>query len=394
MINLILFDTPASHLALRPISLTRPIALFRIGIDTVAEKWQLPLQCKISYLTENYLAKKYPCHYSSNNFYVKSNSIPSVELLEIVANLGENEAVFYDDELLAYSTNEQLEYDFDHKKLKFNNKIILKSLVAIRQLSDIFVYNGKLITADFQRITATISSNTPTDSFTDLYYKSQIFFGQNVSCKAAVLDASNGPIFIDDNAQIDIGALIQGPAYIGKNSIVALGAKIRPNTTVGPFCKVGGEVGMSVLMGYSNKGHDGFMGCAVIGEWCNWGAGTNNSNLKNDFGTVHMHSYTTGGQKDTGQLFAGLVMADYSKTAIGTLFNTGTVVGVCCNVFTSGFTLKHLPSFSWGGGPANTLVYRLPKALEVIEKTMARRNSSLSQADVAILQHIFDISTN
>ncbi len=392
MLNLILFDEPSLHLALSPLALTRPIAAFRMGIDTLAQKWEFYLGCQTSFLVAPYLSAKYPCQYQNQNLYINSSLVATESLAQICASLGENEALFEGDKLLSFCSKEALSYGFSPDSLNINKKLIYENTVSISQLSDLFVYNGKQIVTDFQRITSTLNSVAVHDSFTVLYNKEQIFFGQNVSCKAAILDASQGPIFIDDNASLEIGALIQGPAYIGKNSIVALGAKIRPNTSIGPYCKIGGEVGMSIMFGYSNKGHDGFMGCAVIGEWCNWGAATNNSNLKNDFGTVSMYHYGSQSFEDTGELFAGLIMADYSKTAIGTCLNTGTVVGVCCNVMAAGFPERHIPSFTWGGGKNDSQPYRLTKALEVIEKTMARRQQQLTEADSSILTHIFNLS--
>ena len=184
------------------------------------------------------------------------------------------------------------------------------------------------------------------------------------------------------------GALIQGPFALGEGSIVHLGGKMRPNTTVGPFCKVGGEIGTSVIWGFSNKGHEGFMGNSVVGAWCNWGADTNNSNLKNDLTPVKLHSYATNQLEDTGELFVGLVMGDFSKAGINTMFNTGTVCGVSVNVFGAGFPPKHLPSFSWGGAEELT-TYRLEKALAVARETVSRRGIEFGGADEAVFREIF-----
>jgi UDP-N-acetylglucosamine diphosphorylase / glucose-1-phosphate thymidylyltransferase / UDP-N-acetylgalactosamine diphosphorylase / glucosamine-1-phosphate N-acetyltransferase / galactosamine-1-phosphate N-acetyltransferase len=391
-LNLILFDTAHSHKALMPLCLNKPVAALRFGIDTLAQKWENTLNTSVSYLVEPYLAGKYYCQYTALNYYINSSYVCSEQLAQVIAKLADNEAVFDGSVLLAYCSTQALKYGFEQEKLIINNKIIFENAVSIRQLSDLLVYNGKQLSSDFQRLTRGVSSEKVTDPFTVLYNIENIHIAKNVNIKAAVLDASNGPIFIDENATIEIGALIQGPTYIGKNSIVALGAKIRPNNSIGPYSKVGGEIGMSIIQGYSNKGHDGFMGCTYIGEWCNWGAATNNSNLKNNFGTVTLYNYATKQQADTDELFVGTIMADYSKTAIGTLLNTGTVVGLCCNVMAQGFPERHIPSFTWGGAVGSP-TYLLPKALEVIEKTMARRQCRLEQPEIDILQHIFDNRT-
>jgi UDP-N-acetylglucosamine diphosphorylase / glucose-1-phosphate thymidylyltransferase / UDP-N-acetylgalactosamine diphosphorylase / glucosamine-1-phosphate N-acetyltransferase / galactosamine-1-phosphate N-acetyltransferase len=276
------------------------------------------------------------------------------------------------------------------EKLKFNNNLTNSNPVAIRQLYDIFIYNGKQLEADFQRITRGISSQKLNDPFTVLYNEADIFISEGVDIKAAVLDATNGPIFIGKNAKIEIGSLVQGPVYLGENSILSLGSKIRPNTTIGPNCKIGGEVSKSVIFGNSNKSHDGFMGCSVVGEWCNWGAGTNNSNLKNDYGQVSMYNYTNKLMMPTGQLFVGLMMADYCKTAVGTQFNTGTVVGISSNIFQQGFPAKHIPSFTWGGSEHDSVPYKLEKAISVIKATMNRRNQVLTDVEIDIINHIFN----
>jgi UDP-N-acetylglucosamine diphosphorylase / glucose-1-phosphate thymidylyltransferase / UDP-N-acetylgalactosamine diphosphorylase / glucosamine-1-phosphate N-acetyltransferase / galactosamine-1-phosphate N-acetyltransferase len=390
MKNIILFDDPQLREKLKPLTLTRPIAAFRIGIDTLKEKWEMMLGTKASFLTESYLSKKFPTQYSTTNLYINSAYIANNKLVEVINTLALNEALFEGNDLIAIYANEKFSYPLSHDFTKINKKVILPSSIAIRQLSDIFIYNGKQLEADFQRITSTISTQKVNDPFTVLYNESNIFIGENVSIKAAVLDASTGPIFIDDNAKIEIGALVQGPIYLGKNSIISLGAKIRPNTTIGPFSKVGGEVSKSVIFGYSNKSHDGFMGCSVIGEWCNWGADTNNSNLKNDYGMVSMYDYSLKKLEPTNQLFAGTIMGDYCKTAIGTTLNTGTVVGISSNLFQAGFPAKFVPSFTWGGSEAASVKYRFEKAIEVIKATMQRRNKELSEAETDILTSIYN----
>jgi UDP-N-acetylglucosamine diphosphorylase/glucosamine-1-phosphate N-acetyltransferase len=202
------------------------------------------------------------------------------------------------------------------------------------------------------------------------------------------------PIYIGRNALIQEGSMIQGPFAIGESSVLAQGTKIRPNTTVGPFCKVGGEVSNCVVFGYSNKGHDGYLGNSVLGEWCNLGANTNNSNLKNDHSPVKLHSYATNALAETGLLFCGLMMGDYSKAGISTMFNTGTVVGVSVNVFGAGFQAKHVPSFSWGGAAEGYCGYRFEKAVTVAKDTVSRRGIAFGQTEEDIMRTIFENTQN
>lgn len=390
MKNFILFDEPLARLKLWPLTATRPIAKFRVGIDTLAEKWEFHLKQKPSFLTQKYLAKKFEVVYGPINIYVNSSYVANENLAKHILDLKLNEALFEGENLVALHAEQQYDYPLNIDFTNINKKIISTNSIAIGQLSDLFIYNGKLLEADFQRFTISNTTQKVTDPFTVLYNEAQIFIGKNVNIKSAILDASLGPIYIDDNATIEIGALIQGPVYLGKNSIISLGAKIRHNTTIGPYCKVGGEISKSIIFGYSNKSHDGFMGCSVLGEWCNWGAGTNNSNLKNDYSQVSMFDYSAKKLMPTGQLFAGTIMGDYSKTAIGTQFNTGTVVGISANIFQTGFPAKYLPNFIWGGSEKDSEKYRLAKALEVIKATMARRNVETTVAEIEILNYLFN----
>jgi UDP-N-acetylglucosamine diphosphorylase / glucose-1-phosphate thymidylyltransferase / UDP-N-acetylgalactosamine diphosphorylase / glucosamine-1-phosphate N-acetyltransferase / galactosamine-1-phosphate N-acetyltransferase len=390
MHNLIIFDEPNIRKKLLPLTFTRPIGAFRIGMDTLAEKWIDYTSARVSFLTEKYLENKYPTTYSNDNYYINSSYCANDILVKEIEGLGENDALFDNEILIALRSKEQLSYPLSINFSKINKNLTTSNPVAIRQLTDVFIYNGKQLEADFQRLTRGITSQKLNDPFTVLYNDNNIFISEGVSIKASVLDASSGPIFIGKNAKIEIGSLIQGPFYLGDNSILSLGSKIRPNTTIGPFCKVGGEVSKSVIFGYSNKSHDGFMGCSVIGEWCNWGAGTNNSNLKNDYGLVQMYDYSTKKLENTGQLFAGLIMGDYCKTAIGATFNTGTLAGMCCNLFQNGFPPKHIPSFTWGGSEKESSRFRLDKAIEIIAQTMKRRNVEFSKVEIEILTEIFN----
>jgi UDP-N-acetylglucosamine diphosphorylase/glucosamine-1-phosphate N-acetyltransferase len=274
------------------------------------------------------------------------------------------------------------------------SQVYHEPIILIRQIWDIFLNNGTQIKSDFARMTSSKQSAKITDPFTHCYNQENIFIEEGAVIRAAILNAENGPIYIGKNASIQEGAVIQGPFAIGESSVLAQGAKIRPNTTVGPFCKVGGEVSNCVIFGYSNKGHDGYLGNSVLGEWCNLGANTNNSNLKNDHSAVKIHNYATGKLESTGLLFCGLFMGDYSKAGISTMFNTGTVVGVSVNVFGAGFQSKHIPSFSWGGNAEGFTEYRFEKAVAVAKDTVSRRNVIFDETDEKIMKQVFEQTKN
>ncbi|HAO48408.1 MAG TPA: glucose-1-phosphate thymidylyltransferase, partial [Runella sp.] len=263
-------------------------------------------------------------------------------------------------------------------------------ITVIQHIWDIFVENGAQINADFAAITHQRTSQPLNDPHTHCYAPERIFIEKGAKVRAAILNAENGPIYIGKNATICEGSVVMGPFSLGESATVNWGAKMRMNTTIGPHCKVGGEISNSVLFSYSNKGHDGFLGNSVLGEWCNLGANCNNSNLKNDYTNVKLYSYATHTLEDTGRLFCGLFMGDYTKAGISTMFNTGTVVGVNANVFGAGFQSKHIPSFSWGGAAEGTTEYRLEKAIQVAYETVSRRNVPFGEIEQDILRSIFE----
>jgi UDP-N-acetylglucosamine diphosphorylase/glucosamine-1-phosphate N-acetyltransferase len=384
--TLILFDAPARRTALLPLTFTRPVAELRVGIRNVAEKWADWLGVEPAFLTEPYLQAKFPAPAVTEALYVDGGVLPTADLVAQVRALKAGEGLFSGSTLLACRSAAPLAYGFSGESFTRVEAVATPPLLG--GLTDVFKLNGPQIAADFERLTVGRTSQPIADRFTAVYNESQIFVEEGADIKAASLNATGGPIYIGRNAKVMEGALVQGPFALGEGSIVHLGGKMRANTTVGPFCKVGGEIGTSVIWGYSNKGHEGFMGNSVIGAWCNWGADTNNSNLKNDLTTVKLHHYGTGQLEDTSELFVGLMMGDYSKAGINTMFNTGTVCGVSVNVFGAGFPPKHLPSFSWGGADDLT-VYRLDKALAVARETVSRRGLNFTEADEAIFREIF-----
>ncbi|MBC8151280.1 MAG: glucose-1-phosphate thymidylyltransferase [Bacteroidetes bacterium] len=397
MPTLILVDDPTIRTALLPFTFTRPVAGVRIGIYTIAEKWSARLNLSPSFLTESYLQTKFPAQFSNDNLYVNGAVCPTDSLVDAVNELMVGEGLRLEDgtRLAWRSTSpDRLQKErgdvepYNALEGSMNWRVFAGEPTIVRRLPDIFGQNGGQIRADFAQLTAGRASQSIADPFTRCYAPENIFVEPGAVIRASVLNAEGGPIYIGKNATIQEGSIMIGPFALCDNATVNWGGKMRSNTTVGPWCKVGGELGNSVLFGYSNKAHDGFLGNSVIGEWCNLGANVNNSNLKNDYTNVKLHSYATGQPEDTGRLFCGLMMGDYTKAGISTMFNTGTVVGVNVNVFGAGFQPKHIPSFSWGGAAEGFTNYRIEKALHVARETVSRRGIDFGPVDEAILRAI------
>jgi UDP-N-acetylglucosamine diphosphorylase/glucosamine-1-phosphate N-acetyltransferase len=386
--NYILFDDQNIRPALLPLTFTRPVSEIRIGIQTITEKWNDVLNTTVSFQTQDYLAIKYPMNLSDDNIFINGAICPNDELVKLIEHLPINSILTQGTEVIAYRSKQ-----YNPAVDVFEKTIVYESnLLILKQLTDIFTHNGEQITADFERITKGRTSQPITDRFTAFYNESQIFIEEGVDIKAAVLDATHGCIYIGKGVRIQPGAMIQGPFAIGEHSVINIGGKMRANTTIGPFCKVGGEISNSVMFGNANKGHEGFMGNAVIGEWCNWGADTNNSNLKNDYSKVELWSYVTHKFENTGIQFAGLIMGDHSKCGINTMFNTGTVVGVNANIFGADYQPRHIPSFSWSAGNGEFKTYHLRKANQVAKAVLERRAKVFDEVEEGIMKAVFDLT--
>jgi UDP-N-acetylglucosamine diphosphorylase/glucosamine-1-phosphate N-acetyltransferase len=383
--NYILFDGENRE-ALLPFTYTRPVADLRIGILTIREKWELSLGATTTTVTEDYLSDKYPMVEMEQNVMINASYTPSEVLVTQIKNLKENQAVFDGDTMVAFFSLEDQEIDIDELEVFQIEGTVLK----VERTWDIFSKNGAAIKADFKLLTEERTS-APIPENTVAFNPEAIFIEEGAKLPLCVLNATDGPIYIGKNAEIMEGSLVRGPFALCEGSTLKMGAKIYGPTTVGPHSKVGGEVNNSVFFGYSNKGHDGFLGNSVIGEWCNLGANTNNSNLKNNYAEVRIWSYETENFAKTGLQFCGLMMGDHSKCGINTMFNTGTVVGVSANIFGSGFTRNFIPSFSWGGAKGFT-TYLTSKAFEVAQVVMLRRGIELSEQESAILEHVFELS--
>ncbi|RCS27022.1 glucose-1-phosphate thymidylyltransferase [Polaribacter sp. WD7] len=384
--NYILFDGAVRN-ALLPFTYTKPVADIRIGILTIREKWEKYLSLTTTTITEEYLEEKYPMVEMAENIMINASFCPTQKLVEKVKELSENEAIFKGDNVIAFfSKDTQEEIDFnEYKHIEFDDE-----LIQVKNTWDIFSLNAKAIQQDFDLLTKDRKSQ-PIPEGVQCINKENIFIEEGASLTFATLNASSGPIYIGKDTEIMEGCVVRGPLAMCEHSVLKLGTKIYGATTLGPYCKVGGEVNNSVLMGYSNKGHDGFLGNSVLGEWCNLGADTNNSNLKNNYAEVRLWDYESKRFAKTGLQFCGLMMGDHSKCGINTMFNTGTVVGVSANIFGSGFPRNFVPSFSWGGASGFS-EYKLNKVFEVAEVVMQRRNMVFDAQEQRILEHVFEES--
>ncbi|MBP2833080.1 GlmU family protein [Aquimarina sp. U1-2] len=383
--NYILFDG-ASRDALLPFTYTRPVAEIRIGIFTIREKWEKYLGSTTSTVTEAYLSEKFPMVELSDNIMINSAFLPSEDLVTAIKNLQVNQAIFDQDEPIAFYVKENESVDFDTYEI-FQNK---QEVLTVKNTWDIFSKNEEAINQDFALLTQGRKSQAIPESNT-IIAPENIFIEEGAQLECATLNASNGPIYIGKNTEVMEGSLIRGPFALCDHATIKMGAKIYGGTTVGPHSKVGGEVTNSVILGYSNKGHDGYLGNSVLGEWCNLGADTNTSNLKNNYAPVRLWSYETEGFAKTGLQFCGLIMGDHSKCGINTMFNTGTVVGVNANIFGGGFPRNFIPSYSWGGS-AGFSTYLTKKAFEVAKVVMARRNMEFTEEEEKILEHVYGVT--
>jgi len=384
--NYILFDGTTRN-ALLPLTYTKPVADLRIGILTIREKWEKQLGYTTSTLTEDYLEEKYPMVEMEQNIMINASFLPTKLLVKQIQELKENQAIFKNEEVIAfYTTESQEEVDFEkYKQIEYTTEVF-----QIKNTWDLFSLNDKAIREDFELITNGRKSQIIPDGVQYLN-KENIFIEKGAKITFSVLNASKGPIYIGENTEVMEGSLIRGPFSLGENAVVKMGTKIYGATTVGPYCTVGGEVKNSVLMAYSNKGHEGYLGDSVLGEWCNIGADSNNSNLKNNYSQVRLWNYETESFAKTGLQFCGLIMGDHSKCAINTMFNTGTVIGISANIYGSNFPRNFIPSFSWGGA-AGFSTYQINKANETAKLVMQRKKIEFDEKEQKILTHIFEIT--
>ncbi len=386
--TIILFDDSARD-SLLPLTFTRPVAALRIGILTIAEKWAGYLQGDIAYLTAEYLQRKFKLYASAHNILINGSVCPDDALLEAIAGLKEGEVLQRKDVLIAAKFNEADAQDFRLNTRGLKVIPYAGEVVRIVYPEDIFLKNKEEIKKDFKLITAGRTS-APL-STTNTVLGENIFVEEGVIAECSIFNTLQGPVYLGKNSEVWEGSLIRGAFALCGNSQVKMGSKIYPGTTIGPYCRVGGEINNAVIQSYSSKGHEGYLGNSVVGEWCNIGADSNNSNLKNNYTEVKLWDYSRGKPRNTGLQFCGLIMADHAKCGINTMFNTGTVAGVFANVFGGGFPPHFIPDFSWGG-PSSMETYRLEKAVETVEKVFLRRNKVFDDTEKQILTKIFDLT--
>lgn len=394
MKNIILFDDDSRD-NLLPLTYTKPSCELRCGILTIREKWEIYLNSKASFITQDYLMEKYPINVSDDNWIINGTLLPNPGLVKLILGLGHNEAILSDGELLAarldFAQFELLNSDQPIEEISGLELKKGEAYTKINTLQDFFLLNAEEIYADYNLITKHRTSQAISNTVTILG-NGGVFLEEGATVECAILNTKNGPIYIGKDAEVMEGSVIRGPFGMNANSVLKMGAKVYGGSSLGPYCKVGGEINNVVFNGYSAKAHDGFLGNSVIGEWCNIGADSNNSNLKNNYAMVKLWNYVERKFVSTELQFCGLIMGDHSKCGINTMFNTGTVVGVNCNVFGTGFPRNFLPSYAWGG-PQGYSTYAFNKAMDTAEKVMLRRGISLTEVDKAILQEVFQISS-
>lgn len=391
MAHLILFDNETrDHLL--PLTYTRPVGALRVGILTINEKWERVMACPVSFLTQDYLSEKFEMDYGEENYLVNGSLLPTPQMVRLIKQLDYSEAILLDGELLATKLRgeqiEQLIKDEDFGELsgyEAKNTDILK----LRGVYDIFHLNQAALEADFALLTEGRTSAPLSDTNRLVGPADQLFIEKGATVECAILNTQNGPIYIGRNALIMEGSMIRGAFAMGEGAVLKMGAKIYGATTLGPGCKVGGEVNNVVFQANANKGHDGYLGNSVIGQWCNIGADTNCSNLKNTYEEIKLWNYLEERFVKTGLQFCGLIMGDHTKVGINTMFNTGTVVGVAANIFGDGFPRNFIPSFAWGGASGYS-TYRTSKAFEMMERVLERRGVDLTVQDRLILLRVYE----
>ncbi len=393
MQNLILFDSDARN-HLLPLTATRPMGELRLGIFTIRGKWERYLEASASYITQEHLQEKYPIRIESENLVVNAGFLPTEALCRRIAQLDFSEALLRNGELVATRLDAaQFESLIEEEEVRELQGIELEDdvpAVSVQRLWELTRYNGAAIEADFRWVTRDRESEPLPPSNRLIGPAERLFIEAGARIEACTLNTTEGPIYIGRNAEIMEGCLLRGPLSVGEGAVLKMGARIYGPTTIGPGCKVGGEVTRSIFIAYSNKAHEGFLGDSVIGEWCNIGADTNNSNLKNNYGEVKLWDYAEERFVRTGTQWCGLFMGDHAKCGINTMFNTGTVVGVFANVFGAGYPRNFIPDFSWGGPEAGFRTYAFAEACETAQRVLQRRNQTLSEIDKAILYHVYD----
>ncbi len=386
--NFILFDGPNRD-NLLPFTYTRPVCDIRIGVLTIREKWEKHLMSSTSSHTQDYLSVKYPTTRTGDDIYIDGSVLPTKYLVEDILDLRENEVLVKQGSVIAYRVSNS-----DSNKDQMDNMPIIETdleFLKIENTWDIFNLNPQAITDDFLLLTAGNKSELISKSNNIIGDPSQIFIESGATVEFTYLNTSDGPIYIGKDSTIMEGSKIRGPFALCEHATIKMDAKIYSGTTIGPHSKVGGEVSNSVIFGYTNKGHDGYLGNSVLGEWCNLGADTNTSNLKNTYDIVKLWSIKENTFINNGLQFCGLIMGDHSKSGINTMFNTGTVVGVSSNIFGPGFQRNYIPSFMWGG-VSGLKAYNFKKSVQVATAVFDRRKLKFNKTEQDIFQYLYNES--
>jgi UDP-N-acetylglucosamine diphosphorylase/glucosamine-1-phosphate N-acetyltransferase len=370
-----------------PLVFTRPVGDLRFGILKMSEKWGHVFNASVSHITRPHLLESFPVEKVESGIYINSRLHPDQPIIDAIEELKDDEALMKGDILLAAKFYDSSALDVS----KFFQKEYSGNPFLLEKITDLFSRNAEAIRYDFSLLMKGETSAALHPSNTIIGSPDQLFLSEGAKVLASTINTTDGPVYIGPDAEVMEGSHIRGPFALCDHSTLKMGAKIYGPTTIGPHCKVGGEVSNSIFHGYSNKAHDGFLGNSIIGEWCNLGADTNNSNLKNNYSNVKIWSYTSNQYSDTGLTFCGLIMGDHSKCGINTMLNTGTVVGVSSNIFGGDFPPKHVASFSWGGSNGFE-TYDLQKAFATMEKVMSRRNLPLSPEIKKMLTEVFALS--
>lgn len=387
--DLILFDTEARR-RLFPLTLTKAVADIRTGILTIKERWEKITGDKVFVLTDIYLQPLYDTIPAGNYLLINASVIPNPDLISTITSLPDNRAIQDENGLIAGKAFIQSLSSFEELSLLFEGISIIATVKRLRFLNEIFLRNEEMIRFDFQLLTNGRISNGFNNSV-NITNASQIFIEDGAEITFGNLNASPGPIYIGKNATVMEGCLIRGPFAIGEGAVLKMGTKVYGATTIGPYCTAGGEIKNSVLSGFSNKAHNGYLGDSVIGEWCNLGAGTSNSNVKNTGGEINTWNYYEKDYVPSGKK-CGVIMGDYCRTAINASINTGTVIGVCSNVFGEGLTPKFIPDFTWGITEQKR--YDFEKAVKDITNWKKMKNKTMSEPEKKILKHIFENHNN
>lgn len=400
--NLILFDDQA-WADMRPLTWLRPVAELRIGLLTMTRRWELLLTGRASHVTQDYLAELYPVAIARDNYFINSSVLPTKSLVKRILSLSEGEAITQGDELIAARLDDKAIISISQHEEELAESVSTEEgytipgytfdekLTFLRRPFDIFIHNGEMLAFDIALVCGARHSKVISKTNT-IVGSHPVFLEEGAVMEACILNTVDGPIYIGKDANIQEGSMLRGPLAICEGGRVKMGSKIYGNTTIGPYCTVGGEVSNVVFQGYSNKGHDGYLGNAVIGQWCNIGADSNASNLKNTYASVRVWDYEKDSFTDSGLQFCGLIMGDHSKCGINTMFNTGTVVGIAANIFGPGFPREFIPDFAWGGS-GGMITHRLQKAFETAELVMQRRGKALSEEEKDVLEHVFALTS-